>query len=207
MKFRSGLLVACMIVVPMLAMFSHHVPDGLVAAASRLVYDPLVSTLSSKLSAVLKPTAAGDNGASPAAAFPTAEATPGATEGPAGRPAAAQLAAMGTPASAIRPESSGPPAGQAGRLAAAAKPPAPANGTDAGNAGSAAAARLAALGALSIDCRPMPGVTGRHRASCRMPVDAEGQLHRVFQATGPDRAAAEQNLLEDVLATWRHAPR
>jgi hypothetical protein len=40
-----------------------------------------------------------------------------------------------------------------------------------------------------------------------MPVDVEGQLHRVFQATGTDRAAAEQNLLEDVLATWRHAPR
>ena len=187
MKFRSGLLVACMIVVPMLAMFSHHVPDGVVAAASRLVYDPMVS----RLSAALSPRVAGGNGTDQDAPLPTAGATPGPAEGP---------AAVTVPP--VRSESSG----LAASVAAAATPQAPAPRAEAGNAGPAVA-RLAALGALSIDCRPMPGVAGRHRASCRMPVDVEGQLHRVFQATGTDRAAAEQNLLEDVLATWRHAPR
>lgn len=195
MKFRSGLLVACMIVVPMLAMFSHHVPDGLISTASRLVYEPLVS----RLSATLTAKATDGNGVVPAASPPQSEAKTGPLPTPAAGPTRAVLSPPAVP------ESRTPPSEPAAHVAALATPPASALPVPAG--AGPAVARLAALGALSIECQPTPGVVGSHRASCRIPVDAEGQLHRVFQATGADRAAAEQNLLEDVLATQRRALR
>lgn len=64
------------------------------------------------------------------------------------------------------------------------------------------AERLAALGAVSIDCRPLEGAAGTHVASCRVAMDAGGQLHRVFQAAGPDPTAATAALLGQV-AAWR----
>lgn len=65
-----------------------------------------------------------------------------------------------------------------------------------------AAARLAALGAGAIDVRPLEGVAGMHVASCRVAMDAAGQLHRVFQAPGADRDAATAALADQVQA-WR----
>ena len=47
MKFRSSLLVVLMVIVPALAMFSHHVPAGLPAAARRLIVDPVVGWVTS----------------------------------------------------------------------------------------------------------------------------------------------------------------
>jgi len=41
-----------------------------------------------------------------------------------------------------------------------------------------------------------------HVASCGVALDATGQLLRVFQASGPDPAAATRTLLTDVMA-WR----
>ena len=41
MKFRSALLLACMVVVPALAMFSHRIPRGLTAAVRGAVVDPV----------------------------------------------------------------------------------------------------------------------------------------------------------------------
>jgi hypothetical protein len=51
---------------------------------------------------------------------------------------------------------------------------------------------LKRLGAVAVDCRPLDGVAGTHVASCRVAVDAAGQLHRVFQAAGtsPEEALA-----------------
>lgn len=199
MKFRSGLLVACMIVVPMLAMFSHHVPDGLLSTVSSLVYDPLVSRFSATLSG--KP--ADGDGVMAAAPRPS-EAETGPRSMPAADPAGGPPGAAVSPSPV--PASRTPPSERAVHVASLATPPAsPAPPVPAG--AGPAVARLAALGAFSIECQPTPGVAGSHRASCRIPMDAEGQLHRVFQATGPDRAAAEQNLLEDVLATRRRALR
>ena len=45
MKLRSALLVACMLVVPLLAMFSHKCPAGTRAAARRQLWDPIVDTV------------------------------------------------------------------------------------------------------------------------------------------------------------------
>jgi len=64
------------------------------------------------------------------------------------------------------------------------------------------AERLAALGAVAVDIRPLEGVAGVHVASCRVAMDAEGQLHRVFQAPGVDPGAATAALADQVQA-WR----
>jgi hypothetical protein len=57
---------------------------------------------------------------------------------------------------------------------------------------------LVALGATAIDCRPFDGLAGTHVASCRVAVDAAGQLHRVFQAAGPSPDEAFASLLNTV---------
>lgn len=62
--------------------------------------------------------------------------------------------------------------------------------------------RLAELGAVAIDVRPLEGVTGTHVASCRVAMDAAGQLHRVFQAPGSDPGVATAALADQVQA-WR----
>lgn len=70
--------------------------------------------------------------------------------------------------------------------------------TMAGNA----ADRLREAGASTIDCRQVEGVTGMHVASCRVGLDASGQLVRVFHASGADAESAVRSLLADVLA-WK----
>lgn len=62
--------------------------------------------------------------------------------------------------------------------------------------------RLAALGAIAVDVRPLEGVAGMHVASCRVAMDAEGQLHRVFQSPGSDPSTAAAALADQVQA-WR----
>lgn len=61
---------------------------------------------------------------------------------------------------------------------------------------------LVRLGAVRIDCRPLLGADGVHVASCGVPLDASGQLVRVFHASGTDPAAAIQALFDDV-AGWK----
>lgn len=62
--------------------------------------------------------------------------------------------------------------------------------------------RLAALGAVAVDCRPLEAGSEMHVASCRVAMDAAGQLHRVFQAAGPSPKAATAALAAQVEA-WR----
>jgi hypothetical protein len=67
--------------------------------------------------------------------------------------------------------------------------------------GTTAVDQLEALGAVAIECRTLSDGAGRI-ASCRLPVDAEGQLQRVFQARGPDAESATRALTAEV-AAWR----
>lgn len=67
-------------------------------------------------------------------------------------------------------------------------------------------AKLASLGATSLECRPLPGPQGGHVASCAVPLDAEGQLLRVFHGSGGDRDAALQALAAEVDG-WRSRSR
>lgn len=66
----------------------------------------------------------------------------------------------------------------------------------------AAVNRLVELGAVGIEVRPLDGVSGTHVASCRVAMDAGGQLHRVFQAPGTDPGEATRVLAQQVEA-WR----
>jgi len=65
-----------------------------------------------------------------------------------------------------------------------------------------AAGRLAQLGAIGFECRPIAGGGGAHVASCSVPLDGSGQLLRVFHVTGADARTAASSLLDDVVA-WR----
>ena len=152
MKIRSTLLVACIVVVPLIAMFSHRVPPAVRTAALAWLRDAM----------------RGGRVVSPAVPAPVAVPVP---------PVAARDAVDGprvVPVAAVAPAA------------------APAHES---------LQRLQELGAVEIDCRPLPG-SGGHVASCRVPVDGAGQLQRVFQAAGDDPATAADKLLHDVNA-WR----
>jgi hypothetical protein len=149
MKLRSCLLLACMVVVPLLAMFSHRIPTELRAAVRRTVGD-----LWTRGTSAVAPTR-------PAAAAP--------------RPPAAVASAPRAPTQA-----------------------------PAQVAGTSSLDTLARLGAVAVECQHLPGGVGGHVARCRVPVDAAGQLHRVFQAHGHDADAATQTLASAV-ASWKLA--
>lgn len=133
MKLRSGVLVACMVVVPAVALFPQRVrlPDGLRDALHALV---------------------------------------------------------------VRVGRQGGTAGFA--------PSTPARETTPPDDENTVRTRLAALGATAIECRPLPGSEGAHLASCRVAVDARGELERVFQAQALQPADALRELRDDV-AAWR----
>ncbi|MFM1902840.1 MAG: hypothetical protein RLZZ440_740 [Planctomycetota bacterium] len=104
----------------------------------------------------------------------------------------------------------GPIPAAAEQLAVAASPVAPASGfARAGDRASPSAppvadagGRLAALGASAVECRPLDPRAGTHVASCRVAMDASGQLHRVFQAAGTSPEQAVSSLAEQV-ERWR----
>jgi len=134
-----------MIVVPGLAMFSHHVPGEVWCSARSVLWETW---------------------SEPSSVEPTVE--PPLASGPA----------------AADPET-GRGGGEGVRTGAA-----------------AARGRLAALGAVAIETHPLEGVSGVHLASCRVAMDADGQLHRVFQAAAPTAAEAVSELVRQVVA-WR----
>lgn len=65
--------------------------------------------------------------------------------------------------------------------------------------------RLVRLGVTRFECHPLPGASGQHVASCQLPLDAGGQLMRVFQATGRDGDAAVLALVTEVEDWHRRA--
>jgi hypothetical protein len=154
MKVRTCILFICMVVVPAMAMFSHHLPAEVRSAARCQIWEPLMDRMTDWF----------DRGGRSAA---TAET--GSVE-------------QAIAAAPIAPESTG------GAIAT-------------GGPGDVAE-RLARLGAVVIDCRPLEGAAGMHVASCRVAMDAAGQLHRVFQAAGPDPTAATAALASQVEA-WQ----
>lgn len=91
------------------------------------------------------------------------------------------------------------------RVGGSAGAPAPAPGATSGQSQAdvtAVRSRLGEIGATAIDCRRVPGSRSMHVASCRIAVDAQGELERVFHATAPNADAALRDLLDDV-ETWR----
>jgi len=89
-------------------------------------------------------------------------------------------------------------AAAAGTPPGAAAPPVAAAETDPNDV----LGRLARLGAIGFECRPIAGGGGEHVASCSVPLDGSRQLLRVFHVTGSDARSAAIALLDDVGA-WR----
>lgn len=216
MKLRSLLLVSCMLVVPALAMFSHLVPADLRAAARRTFAAATSAWLGTpaeagvvtasaalpagpgSLAAVIAPTS--NLGRNPAEAGFQA-----ATHAPTGSGVSPATVASPTPDVHALPMS----APQAGVQ----EPTTPALVSQLADRtrqlrDQQAKDRqrfedsLTALGAVSIDCQPIPGPDGLYSSSCRVPIDASGQLQRVFQAVDHDPGSASAALLAQVTA-WR----
>jgi hypothetical protein len=189
MKLRSCLLLACMAIVPLVAMFSHKIPRDWRLAAQRLARGeaPVPPTPQSPAPVPPAPVAT--------AAVPVA-ATP-----PPQRSAAPPVPPL-VPAV--------PPGEPALALVDVAKPMSPVPTSPAAAPGPADTARdrlmiedqLRALGAVSIECVPMMQGTS-HRCSCRVPADPSGQLQRVFQSSNPDPVVALKNLHGQV-QFWKH---
>jgi len=219
MKLRSLLLVICMLVVPALAMFSHWIPAEVRAATRRSVASATSGWLGTPAQAgtvtpaVAAPSAAAGQPASPG---PTVEtlgflptATARATTATGLPPAATGLppAATGGPTTATGPLPVGP--AQSGTTEPAA-PPLVSQLADRtrqlreqqAREQQAIETQLKSAGAVAFDCQPLPGSEGLFSSSCRVPVDATGQLQRVFQASGPDPGTASASLLAQVTA-WR----
>jgi hypothetical protein len=182
MKFRTCLLAVCMVVVPTLAMFSHHLPADTrrsVRDCVHGVHDWFAGTLAS----------IGTPSVSTAAAPDQAGEGPGAAvsrdDGPRDAAAHEGVAAATGPSGAPPPEA--PPLPGA--------PPLPASLDE-------VVRHLADLGAESIECVALPGLAGQHLASCRVPLDSARQLHRVFQTEGLGAEAATRRLLDEVNA-WK----
>lgn len=142
MKVRSAVLIACLVVVPLVALVSHRVPASLRSLVRDRITDPAAAWLTSLVT-------------SPEPVSDPAETT----------------SAPSAPA-----------------LVPAAEPPA------------AAAARtiLHQLGAVAVECQPHASGC---QASCRVPVDVEGELHRVFQVTAADEPTALRGL-SDQIEAW-----
>jgi hypothetical protein len=178
MKLRSLLLVSCMLVVPALAMFSHWIPTEFRAATRR--------GFAAATSGVLgTPAEAGT--------VPPAPTTPPTGGAPAASPSLLPIAAQ--PADAVAEPATPPMVAQ---LADRTRQVRDQQARDQ----QAIEAQLKAAGAVSFDCQPLPGPEGLYSSSCRVPVDATGQLQRVFQATGHDPGSASAALLEQVMG-WR----
>lgn len=186
MKFRSLILVACMLIVPALAMFSHHIPAEVRAAVRRTLRETVADCLG-------RPAEASGPQPSPAdRSFPSSGAEVGLV-----RPTPV-AAGTGATAAGLRPiddpaADAAVPSQLVAQLADRSRQARDQQSIE---------TRLRDLGAVSFDCQPLPGVEGQHSSSCRVPVDSSGQLQRVFQAAGPSPAAASENLIQQV-AAWR----
>lgn len=179
MKLRTWLLVACMVIVPALAMFSHWVPADVrrtIRSQARLCLERVVAAVTPQPTAV---SVAASRAESPAEAPADTR-----NEGPAASPAESAAA---SPARSPAPATA----------AIAAVPTAPGVAL----AEPTAAEPRTVLRGVAVDCRPV-GDGSVHVASCRVAIDSTGQLHRVFQAAGPtpDGAVAA---LEEAVSAWQ----
>lgn len=177
MRFRSLLMFACMIVVPMLAMFSHKLPPQVRDACSRIVLQPAIQLIES----LARSAEAEDS--DPDLAFAAPPAGPLLAGGSSSPPL--QAAALPEPSF---------PLSRPGQL------PQPLAGPHHLSPDQTPTLRrqLAAAGVQRLLIEPA-GDGGRSvRGSCRLAVDSAGQLQRLFHASGTTEAETLQQLLEQV---------
>lgn len=211
MRFRSCVLLSCMLVVPLLAMFSHRIPAEAREAVRTHVWQPAVATVSGLVGKMVDTAPQHSTAAGAAEETPTIPA-----ETVAGQPR--PVASIGEPANLAGSSAAVPPpraavpdhplatAPQPGTMPAAESAPTVAATPPATEAAAGRRrlieASLTNLGAVAIRCEPLAGHAGMHVGSCHVAIDAGGQLQRVFQAAGADPDTALEHLLDEVLA-WR----
>lgn len=184
MKVRSFVLIACMLIVPALALFSHLTPPSVRQFLRQMGQQAVDAATASPapsrgIASASAPKTAPDPAPVPAPTPPVRAFA--ATPPPVVLPS---IAVPATPAPAASLPRDVPRSQQEWATLAELRE------------------RLIALGATAIDCKPGPGNGSLHTCSCRVAVDAEGQLHRMFHGVGPDAALAMRSLLDRVEA-WR----
>ena len=180
MRFRSLLMFACMIVVPMLAMFSHKLPPEFRDNCSRIVLDPAIELIAS----LARPADAEESDPDLDLAAPSA----GPLLAAGGPPPSPGVAAPVPPASPITTAGpfQQPPEGQA--VSWTRSPD--------------LRRQLEATGAQRLLIESRGEGSDGVRGSCRLAVDAEGQLQRLFHASGASETEMLRDLLEQV-GRWR----
>jgi len=202
MKLRTLLLGTLMVVVPLLAMFSHLIPAE-VRAATRQQLRSAVDGWFAPASEEGQPAMAAEPHSAAVLAADPLPAAPSQAPPAEGRPVAA-----GAP---LPPSNSGQSTGMRPIAAAGRNDVEPALVAQLADRSrqtrdqQAVESRLHALGAIAFECQPVPGTIGLFASACRVPVDPTGQLQRVFQATGNDPATATEALVAQVQA-WRQRP-
>ena len=171
------LMFACMIIVPMIAMFSHKLPPELRNAMSRVVLDPAIDLVESLALAA------------------EAEEPDQAREFAA--PPAGPLLADRADSSPPQPAT---PIERAETVTATLhqEHPQPARQSLGLNQASTLRQQLAAAGVRRLLIEPAGDGSRSVRGSCRLPVDAEGQLQRLFHASGSSETETLTLLVEQV---------
>ena len=171
MKFRTFLMFVCMIIVPMIAMFSHKVPTAMRTACGELliapinyfaeiIFHPFVASSTDREIAVFDTTSdipllahqhnhldiSDNQNTSAKSALPHQPQYP---------------TTMETPASAYRDQ-------------------------------------LIAAGAHRLLVAPATDSSGGYQGSCRISVDAQGELQRLFHARASTKSATLEKLLQQV---------
>lgn len=171
MKFRTFLMFVCMIVVPMIAMFSHKVPTAMRTACGEL----LIAPINYFAEIIFHPSVASSTDQE-IAVFDTTSDVPllahqhnhldisdnQNTSAESALPHQPQYpTAMETPASAYRDQ-------------------------------------LIAAGAHRLLVEPATDSSGGYHGSCRVSVDAQGELQRLFHARASTKSATLEKLLQQV---------
>lgn len=215
MKLRSTVLFACLLVVPLLAMFSHKIPRGFRTGFRDRIWQPVVDRMTAwnggESSGEGKPAVVGPLAATPPGSVVAIPKTPvpsqplPAAAGPLPAPVPAPAAVSSVSQVDVLPTVNV----QATPLPAE---PFAADGQsrfgDSVRAASGDAkratldARLVDLGAVGVLVKATDSASGVTIASCRVAADASGQLQRLFQASGPTEEGALERLAEQVSA-WK----
>lgn len=177
MRFRSLLMFACMIIVPMIAMFSHKLPPELRNTISSVVLNPTIDLIESlALSAKAEePDQAREFAAPPAGPLLADRADSSPTR-------------LATPIERADPVTA----------TLHQQYPRPAQQSLGHDQASALRQQLAAAGVCRLLIEPAGDGSRSVRGSCRLPVDAEGQLQRLFHASGATETETLTQLIEQV---------
>ena len=171
MKFRTFLMFICMIIVPMIAMFSHKVPTAMRTACGEL----LVAPINYFSEIIFRPSAASSTGQE-MSAFDTSPNVP--------------LLANRDSHFDI---SDNPNTSTGSSLLQRTQPP-----TEVKTPTSSCRDQLIAAGVHRILVEAASDSSGEYHGSCRIAVDAQGELQRLFHAHASTESATLEKLLQQV---------